>query len=236
MSAFFSTFVANAPDDDGDISLDTELTVTNDTDQCIHQIQFKIWFRDDNEFTLGETDGYEDVYLAPGNSHTFSPWGRINQRELSSGSIGVRGLGSLARRDFRLLGEIPIPAAGESRRLTADLSLSWNAKPIKILVARSTLDGDGDFRLEFKALIENTSNQFLKVVTLKAQLIDAEGVEIQNDETEREIPAGTGTFFESNFYNVNSSQLEGAKAIFSLKALIPVDVFDITETAGIENN
>ena len=46
MSAFFTTFVANEPDEDGDIGFDTELTVTNETEQPVYQIQYKIWYRD----------------------------------------------------------------------------------------------------------------------------------------------------------------------------------------------
>jgi len=95
----------------------------------------------------------------------------------------VRGLGRLARRDFRVLGEVAIPGPGESARLQTSLDLGWNSRPLTVLVSRSAPDGDGDFSLEFKALIENTSSQFLKAVTLKGQLIDAEGVEIQSDET-----------------------------------------------------
>ena len=43
MSAFFSTFVANEPDEDGDVGFDTELTVANETELPVHQIQYKIW-------------------------------------------------------------------------------------------------------------------------------------------------------------------------------------------------
>jgi hypothetical protein len=147
--------------------------------------------------------------------------------------IKVRGLGRLARRDFLVLGEVPIPSAGESTRLRAQLDLDWTSGPLTLLVSRSAPDGNGDFSLEFKVLIENQSRQFLKVVTLKGQLIDAEGVEIQSDETEREIPPESGVLYSSSFYSANSCKLEGAKAIFSLKALIPVAAFEATETTEL---
>jgi hypothetical protein len=233
MSAFFSTFVANEPDEDGDISFDTELTVTNETDQPVYQIQYKIWYLDSEGATFEESDSYEDVFLAPGDQQTISPWGRVNQRDLNGNSISVRGVGCLTRRDFRLLGEVAIPAAGESVRLRSDLGLGWSSENLTILVSRSAPDGDGDFSLEFKALIENKSSQFLKVVSLKGQLIDAEGVEIQNDETEREIPPESAVLYSSSFYSTKASQLEDAKAIFSLKALIPLSVFDALETTEL---
>ena len=233
MSAFFSTFVANAPDEDGDIGLDTELTVTNGTEQSVSQVQYKVWYSDPDGFVFEECDSYEDVFLAPGDSHTITPWGRVNQRDLAGSAIKVRGIGKFARRDFRLLGEVTIPAEGASTRLSTSLDLGWTSGPLSILVSRSAPDADGDFSMDFKALIENQSNQYLKVVTLKGQLIDADGVEIQNDETEREIPPESAVLYSSSFYNAKAAQLEGAKALFSLKALIPVASFEATETTEV---
>jgi uncharacterized protein YcfL len=233
MSAFFSTFVANAPDEDGDIGVETELTVANETEHPIYQVQYKIWYSDQDGVTFEESDSYDDVFLAPGDSHTITPWGRVNKRDLVGSAVKVRGVGKLARRDFLLLGEVAIPAAGSSTRLTTNLDFSWNSGPLSVIVSRSAPDADGDFNLEFKALIENQSNQYLKVVTLKGQLIDADGVEIQNDETEREIPPETAVLYSSSFYNSKSGQLEGAKALFSLKALIPVGSFEATETTEV---
>jgi len=235
MTAFFSNLFANEPDEDGDISFDTELTITNNTDQPVYQIQYKIWLSDPEGATFDVTDSYEDVFLSPGDGYTISSSGRANQRDLlgDGSSILVRGIGCLARRDFRLLGEVPIPGPGESARLKTSLDLGWSSGPLVVLVSRSATDEEGDIRLEYKVLIENTSTQFLKVVTIKGQLVDAGGVEIQNDETEQEVPPETAVFYSSNFYGAKAGQLDGAKAIFSLKALIPVATFDANETTEV---
>ncbi len=235
MTAFFSNLFANEPDEDGDISFDTELTITNNTDQPVYQIQYKIWLSDPEGATFDVTDSYEDVFLSPGDGYTISSSGRANQRDLlgDCSSILVRGIGCLARRDFRLLGEVPIPGPGESARLKTSLDLGWSSGPLVVLVSRSATDEEGDIRLEYKALIENTSTQYLKVVTIKGQLVDAGGVEIQNDETEQEVPPETAVFYSSSFYRAKAGQLDGAKAIFSLKALIPVATFDANETTEV---
>ena len=233
MTAFFSTFVAQEPDEDGEIAFETELKVTNDTDQPIHQIQYKIWYSDPEGAIFEETESYDDVFLTLGDEHAISPWGRGNIRYLNGRFIGVRGVGCLARRDFRLLGEVFIPAAGESARLKTELDLGWTSGPLTVLVSRSVPDSDGDFSLEYKVLIENASSKHLKVVTLKAQLIDAEGVEIESNEISQEIPAESFVLYNSSFYSAKASQLEGAKAIISLKAMIPVSTFDVNETAEI---
>jgi len=233
MPAFFSTFVANEPDEDGDIGFDTELTVTNESETPVYQVQYKIWYRDPEGATFEESDSYDDVFLTQGDSHTISPWGRVNQRDLNGDTISVTGQVKLARRDFCVLGEVDIPAPGSSTRLNTNVSFDWLNGPITLLVTRSEPDSDGDFSLEFKTLIENQSNQYLKVVNLKGQLIDAEGVEITNDETEREIPPQTAVYYSSSFYNTKAGQLEGAKGIFSLKALVPVASFEASETTQI---
>ncbi|MEI7951966.1 MAG: hypothetical protein WCH37_04715 [Synechococcaceae cyanobacterium ELA182] len=233
MSAFFTTFIPNEPDADGEIGIDAELTVTNDTDQPVYQIQYKVWYSDPDGTTIWGEEAYEDVYLPPGDSRTISTYRIVNQRDLSGRLIKVRGLGCLARRDFRLLGDVSIPPAGDSTRLSAQLDLDWTSGPLTLLVSRSVPDGDGDFSLEFKILIENQSSQFLKAVILKGQLIDAEGVEIQTVETYREIPPEEAVFYSSSFSDAKLAQLERAKAIFSLKALIPVAAFEATETAEL---
>ena len=233
MTAFFSTFVAQEPDEDGDIGFETELKVTNDTDQTIHQIQYKIWYSDPEGAIFEETDSYDDVFLTLGDQHTISPWGRGNLRYLNDRSICVRGVGCLARRDFRLLGEVIIPAAGQSTQLKTDLDLAWTSGSLTVLISRSNPDSDGDFSLEYKVLIENASSKHLKVVILKAQLIDAEGVEIESNENSQEIPAESFVLYNNNFYSAKAAQLEGAKAIISLKAMIPVASFDARGTTEI---
>ena len=233
MTAFFSNLFANEPDEDGEITFDTELTVTNDTDQPIYQIQYKIWLSDPEGATFELTESYEDVFLSPGDGYTISSYGRANERDLHGSSILVRGIGCLARRDFRLLGEVPIPGPGESARLHTSLDLGWTSGPLVVLVSRSAVDENGQFMLEYKALIENTSTQFLKVVTFKGQLIDAGGVEIQSDQTDQEVPPQTAVIYSNSFYGVKAGQLDGAKAIFSLKAMIPVATFDASETTEV---
>ena len=79
----------------------------------------------------------------------------------------------------------------------------------------------------------NASSKHLKVVILKAQLIDAEGVEIESNENSQEIPAESFVLYNNNFYSAKAAQLEGAKAIMSLKAMIPVASFDARETTEI---
>ena len=235
MSAFFSTFVTNAPDQEGGIDFDILLTVVNETEHPIHQVQYKIWYSDQDGVTLDAYESNDDVFLAPSDSHNITACGRVNKRDMVGSALKARGVGKLARRDFLLLGEVAIPDAGSSTRLTTNLDFSWTSGPLTIILSRSDQDADGNFSLEFKALIDNQSNQYLKVVTLKGQLIDADGVEIENDEEEREIPPETAVLYSSSFYNTNTflSRLDGAKALFSLKALIPVGSFEATETIEV---
>lgn len=233
MSAYFSTFSAGEPDDDGDLRTEVELSVTNDTSQPIYRINYRMWFMGEDNACFEENDSYEDVYLAPGDNTTISPWSRINQRDVKETSLSIRAAGELCRRDFTPLAVVEIPGPGESVRNKKQVSFDWYSGPLTLVFTRTEPDSDGDFNLEFRCLIPNTSSRHLKSVAIKAQLLDAEGVEIDNSESEEEIAADSAKLINGSFWRPKARQLEGAKAILTLKALIPVDRFEASETTEI---
>lgn len=236
MSAFFSTFTAGEPDDDGDISTEVELTVTNTSSVPIYQVQYRMWFLGDQDICFDENDSYEDVFLAPGDSTTISPWGRVNQRDLQEASISVRAVGQLCRREYIKLGELEIPATGESARLHQQVAFDWYQGPLTVLFSRTEPDSDGDFSLEFKCLIHNQTSRHLKSITLKAQLLDADGVEIESSESEEEIHAETAKLISGSFWRPKAGQIEGGKVIIALKALVPAERFEASETTDLSSD
>lgn len=241
MSAFLSTFSAGEPDDDGDISTELEITVTNESSQPVHRIQYRSWLSGDEGACVDESDSYEDVYLAPGDATTFSPgWSRVHVRDASQGSIGVRIQGELCRRDFVKLGELEMPGPGESVRLQKNVDFEWYSGSLLLLLTWTEPDSDGDFNLEFKCLVPNTSGQRLNSVMIKTQLLDAEGVEIETSDSEDQLPAlENGAFgqaaklFTGTFWRPKARQLEGGKVVVSLRALVPIDRFEVEGSTDI---
>ena len=233
MKAFFSTFSAGEADDDGDISTEVELNVTNNTAQAIYRINYKIWFLADESTCFEETDSYEDVYLAPGDSTSISPWGRINERDIQESTISVKANGDLCRRDFVVLGKIAVPGPGESVRCQKQVDFDWYTGPLTVVFSRTNPDSDGDFSIDFRCLIPNQSSKHLKAVEIKAQLLDSEGVEIDTSDCQEEIPVKSAKLINSSFWRPKARQLEGASAVLSLKALIPIETFEASETTEI---
>ena len=233
MSAFFSTFTLSEPDSDGDIRPDLELTVTNEGSQPIHRIQYRVWLLDEQQACLMENDSYEDVFLPPGESTTISCGSYFQQRNLRGTKVTARAIVVLCRRDFIRLGEMAIPDSDSSTRLQAELNFEWHGGPATILFSRSAPDGDGDFNLEFSSLISNRTEQSLKSVILKLQLLDSEEAEIETSEAEDEIPAHSAKLLSGSFWRPKAN-LDGGKALVSLKGLIPVDRVETTEVADLD--
>lgn len=218
MAAFFQTLVASEPDFDGDIGFESELTISNETDQVIHRIYINIFYSDTDGATVGESSSEEDVFLEPGETYTYAPWGGINKRDILGNEIIVKALTRLARRDFRLLGEMPIPEIGCVSRLSTQLDLYWHSGPLVIHAIRTNPDRDGDSSIEFRTLIENKSTQFVEAVTLRVQLIDGDGVEIECLENTTQVPLGSSTMLNVSAYR--SRTIKSGKAILTIKAFI----------------
>lgn len=234
MPAFFNSINVAEPDEDGDIRIEGDLVISNEASTPIYQVQYKLLYLGADAACLYEEDSYEDTFIAPGDSTTVSTYNSINQRDVSETAIELRAIGSLCRRDFINLGEITMPAPGESVRLSTKIDFDWHAGPLTLLFSRTEPDSDGDFSLEFKCLVDNKTDQQLKV-SLKAQMIDSEGAEIETSDTEEDVRGGSAKLLSGSFWRPKAGQLEGGKALFALKALMPIDTFDVREAVELSD-
>ena len=65
-------------------------------------------------------------------------------------------------------------------------------------------------------------------------ILDADGVEVTTQDAVHWINPESSMMLSGSFWNPPSAgQLEGATAIFALKAFVPVDRFDASETTEI---
>lgn len=234
MPAFFNGISVGEPDETGGIRVEGDLVITNETSSPVYQVQYRLLYMGSEAACLYEEHNCEDLYISPGDSTTVSTWNPINQREVAESTINVRATGVLFRRDFVRVGEIAIPAPGESARLTTQVDTDWHAGSMTIIFSRTEPDSDGDFSLEFKCLVENKSDQQVKVM-LKAQMIDAEGAEIETSDTEDDVRANSPKLLTGSFWRPKAGQLEGGKVFFSLKALMPIDSFDVRESVDLSD-
>lgn len=234
MPAFFNGISVGKPDEDGDIRVEGDLVITNETSSPVYQVEYRLLYMDSEAACLYEEEACADVYISPGDSTTISTWNRINQRDVTESTIDVRATGELCSRDFVRVGEIAIPAPGESARLTTQIDTDWHAGSMTIIFSRTEPDSDGDFSLEFKCLVENKSDQQVKV-KLKAQMIDAEGAEIETTEAWGEVRVNSPKLLTESFWRPKTGQLQGGKVFFSLMGLMPIDSFDVRESVNLSD-
>lgn len=234
MAAFFSNISAGEPDEDGDIRIEGDLEINNEASFPVYHVQYRLHYIDPDAACLQEEETYEDVYIAPGDSGTINTYNHINQRDVKHSTIDLRAAGAVFRRDFVRLGEIAMPGPGESTRLTQQLDTEWHSGALTVIFSRTEPDSDGDFSLDFKCLVDNKADQQIKVM-LKAQIIDADGAEIETSDTEEDVRASSPKLLTGSFWRPKASQLEGGKVLFSLKGLMPIDLFDIRETVDLSD-
>ena len=221
MSISILSSTGNSPDSEGNISVETSIEICNETDSDIYRIRYKS-FIENNNVCLYCTDSYEDLFLKKGDTYEFSPYGNLNERDLTSQEINSCIHCCFLKREYIPIGEIGLPMAGEAYRLRKEINSNWGGNEINIIISRADYDSDGNSRLEYKCLIKNTTNEYLKDIELKSQLIDEYGAEIENSDSSCEIPPQEKYLIEGSFWRLNESQLANAKIIFAIKAYLPV--------------
>jgi len=221
MSISIISSTSNPPDSEGNISIESSIELCNETDSDIYRIRYKS-FIENNSVCLSWDDSYEDVFLKKGETYELTPYGNLYERDLTSQEIKFSIQCCFLKREYIPIGEISLPMVGEAHRLRKEINSNWCGNEINIIISRGDYDSDGNSSLEYKCLIKNTTNEFLKDLELKSKLIDEYGAEIENSDSSCEIPPKEKYLIESSFWRLNESQLVNAKLIFAIKAYLPV--------------
>ncbi len=221
MSISIISSSSNPPDSEEGISIDSSIEICNETDSDIYRIRYKT-FIENNNVCLYWNDSYEDVFLKKGETYEFSPYSNLNERDLTSQEINFSIQCCSLKREYIPIGEISLPMVGEAYRLKKEINSNWGGNEINIIISRADYDSDGNSTLEYKCLIKNTTNEYLKDIELKCQLIDEYGAEIENSDSSCEIPPKEKYLIEGSFWRLNESQLANAKLIYAIMAYLPV--------------
>lgn len=234
MTAFFRTLTAHAPDDDGDVRATIELSVINSTSALIHRIQHKTWMLGDEDICFCEYEDSQDIFLPPGESTILEPGLMVHQREIQESRLTFRSSGYLCRRDYAVLGELSVPGPGQSSRLQKRLSFDWCSESLSLIMSCSEYDSNGTSEMEFKSLISSSCRYLLPHVEIRAVILDSDGVEVTTvDAIDRINPESSMMIRGGFWHSPSDGHLEGATAIFALKAYVAVDHFDASETTEI---
>ena len=203
-------FKLGAPDSDGDMRPDTNVNITNTTDETIRQVRHSTAFLGHDGGPVSfNTRNTEDVTLDPGETTSISPYGYLKSVATAGGRDDVKMVSSarLMKRDFIKLGSVDTPAPEKSVSKTMSVGSDVIEGDVLVSVLVTKPDDDGESYVEVKVLMKNATDQFIEEAQVKAQLIDEEDAQIDDSYTEENIPANGYGMFETSFYGLKKSKL-----------------------------
>ena len=235
-------FENEAPDEDGDISIDLEFDVKNESDKDISLIKYDVVVEQDGVGTIGgQTRNTEDCLLDSGEVFTGSTWLRINENAMckASSEVRVKLFARLYEREFFKIGSMDVPAdINGIASLTKEIDSELLDSSIIVSMIRRP-DGDEDSkedRLEFRAGLTNKSDVYIEDLELRIVLMDRTGAE--DDDTYDSLDTlgpQSGTYVEPSFWGKPKSKLKGATVEVFLKAHRLIGNQVISETRTLNN-
>ena len=239
LSMTLTRFENEAPDEDGDISIDLEFEIKNESDKDINLIKYDLVIEQDGIGTIGgQTRNTEDCLLDAGEVFNGSCWLRLNQHHMdkNSSEVTVKLYARVYEREFFKLGSIEVPAETNTlATLTKEIDSDLLEPSIIVGMVRRP-DGDEDSkedRLEFKASVTNKSDAYVEDLELRIVLMDRTGAEDDDTyDTVDTLGPHSGTFIEPSFWGKPKSKLKGATVDVFLKAhrLIGTQIISETRT------
>lgn len=232
-------FTVGRPDSDGDIRLELESTITNETPHDVRLIKGStVIVNEHGAGIAGNCDSESEVRINAGQSVSIDPPGSPGyvQGVLAGGSplkLTAESYVTLYRRDFVKLGEMSAPTEpSKPLYLEKEVSIGGTAQLLKIVVTCSKPDDDdGSQRVEARGVIRNVSDCELEKVVLKMDLVDEDEAVIDTSEASAEINVGSIGILEPGFWSVAPANLKDSSIKFSLSIFSPVATVKATASA-----
>lgn len=237
-------FTVGRPDSDGDMRLEFESTITNDTAHDVRLIKGStVVVNEHGAGIAGNCDQEEEIRINAGQSANIdlpgAPWhvreDRVDGNPLK---LTVESYITLYRRDFVKLGEVSAPTdPNKPIYLEKEVAIGGTAQVLKIMVSCSKPDDDdGTQRVEAQSVVRNVSDCELEKVVLKMDLVDEDEAVIDTSEASSEINVGSIGILEPGFWSVAPANLRGSTVKFSLSIFSPVATMKATASATAEKD
>ena len=217
-------FESEAPDDDGDISIDIAFEVKNESGKDVSLVKWDLLLEQDGAPLDGSMRNSEECLLDKGDVYDGSAWLRINQRLIdpSAQDVTVKVFAKMYEREFFKLGEIVLPEeANTPVSLAAKIDSSLLESDVVVSLIRIPDDNDENAKehsIDLKTLITNKSDEYAEEVELKVVLFDRSGAEEDDSRDLVEVLGPhSGTMFQPSFWSKPKSKLKGSKVELSLK-------------------
>ena len=235
-------FDCEAPDDDGDISVDLEFEIKNESDRDVSLIKYDVVIEQDGVGPIGgQTRNTEDCLLDAGEVFSGSSWLRINENLMTKGNseVSVKLFARVYEREFFKIGSIDVPAElNDPVSLVKEIDSELLDSRITVAMMRRS-DGDEESNedlLEFKTSITNKTDGYIEDIEVRVVLLDRTGAE--DDDTYDSLDTlgpHSGTYIEPSFWGKPKSKLKGATVDIFLKAHRLIGTRVISETRRLSS-
>ena len=207
------SFGLDEPDDDGDMSSDIELSVTNSSSEVVRQVRYStaVLGHDGSPVSFSSSNT-EDVVLDPGETESINAYAGYLKSSSTAGARDDLDLivnCRLMTRDFIKLGTFELPSAGNVHSEDIEIDSDNFSPRANMQIHCAEPDDDGDVNVTVRLLVKNTTNQFLEGVELKAQMLDGDDSEITEASCDELVPPNGMGMLEANSYGSKKELASG---------------------------
>lgn len=232
-------FTVGRPDGDGDMRVEFEATITNDTSHDVRLIKGStVVVNEHGAGIAGDCNNELEIRINAGQSANIDlpgapGWIREGRVDGNPLKFTAESYITLYRRDFVKLGEVSAPTdPNKTVYLEKEVAIGGTAQVLKIMVSCSKPDDDdGTQQVEARSVVRNVSDCELEKVVLKMELVDEDEAVIDTSEASAEINVGSIGILAPQFWNVAPANLRGSTVKFSLSIFSPVATMKATASA-----
>ena len=236
-------FTYGNPDSDGDIMLESDVMIENDSEFDIEFVKGSVIIVNEDGVTIGGEDIDDDgVFIASKDSGelTVLNWTRVkkNQFKDRNGAAAKAYISVTSyRREFVKIGSLDVPSKpGEMTEIKKVISLGGAAECLGMSCVRGKDNDEGEMELEFKAGIRNTSDQYIARAQMTTKARDPRDAQIDDNVDYEALPAKTGKVFEPSFWGLKYGKLKNGSFNVSASVFLPVDTYSAEATPKLSED
>tara|TARA_Y100000768_G_scaffold385778_1_gene372635 strand:+ start:864 stop:1592 length:729 start_codon:yes stop_codon:yes gene_type:complete len=232
------------PDSDGDINIESEVLIENDSEFDIEFVKGSYIIVNDDGVTIGGGDIEDDnIFIGSKDSGELDSWalsGRVHKNHFNDGNakdakvfINV----STYRREFVKIGSLDVPSKpGEMSVIKKVISLGGAAECMGVSCLRKKNNDEGEMDLEFAAGIRNTSDDYIARAQVTVKAMDQRDAQVDDNVDYYELPAKTGRVFTPSFWSLKYGKLKNGAFNVSASVYLPIAQFAAEGTPKLSDD
>jgi hypothetical protein len=229
-----NNFKYENPDKDGDIRVEGEVTIENNSDFDIELVKGSVIIVNENNVTVAGTNIDDDgVFIAAKDSGDIDPFGWMNLHkqhfESGTGSDAKAYISvTTYRREFVKIGSLDVPAkAGDLTEIKKVVSLGGAAECIGVSCLRKKDTDEGEMDLSIQAGIRNTSDDYIARAQVTVKAMDQRDAQVDDNVSYEAIPAKSGHTFEPSFWGLKPGKMKNGSFSITASVFLPVESFSL---------